>query len=134
MPSTPEWVRAFVAARMDSAAARSRIDAEEVARIGGIRLYGTIGGEGILRPDGSVWFYEVKRVTPEEYGWRRATYLEGLGAIVLGIEHFPELRRLLPERPSGEPDCRACHGTGEVIARLQCPTCMGLGWVPKEAA
>jgi hypothetical protein len=129
-----DWLSDYVVSHMTEDAAGSQIDAAAVAKSGGIRLYGTIGGEAILKPDGSVWFFELSNTTPEEYGWRQANYLERLGSIVLGLKRFPELDRLLPKRPNGEPDCRGCHGTGLILKTLQCPTCVGLGWVPKEAA
>jgi len=114
---------------MDVISRRDPKGAAEVERQGGIRLYGTIGGEAVLRPDGSIWFNELVRINPEEYSWRPATPREGIGALLLATSQFPELRELLPERRPDAPDCATCHGAGRVMQDLLCPACHGLGWL-----
>ena len=50
-----------------------------------------------------------------------------LVALVAAAERFPELKQLLPTRPSGASDCSACAGTGRLLG-ARCGSCFGLGW------
>src|SRR6266576_6587782 len=133
--STPEWIDPYVRERVAAeiaSAPQHRAWIEEQNRI---TLYGTIGHHAILRPDGSVWFYEVvnRPARPDTYQWRRAEGLERIGALSLGLKRFPELAALLPQRPRTAPDCPRCKGHGE-IGGVVCPDCASLGWVPEGAA
>ena len=54
--------------------------------------------------------------------------------LVIGAERYPELRQLLPTRPSSARDCPHCKGTGWLImndkpAGFRCGHCYALGWV-----
>ena len=64
-----------------------------------------MGGALLLRPDGEVLclpWGELEKLAPEsDAGWR-------LTALVVGADKYPELRPLLPVRPSGTADCEAC--------------------------
>jgi hypothetical protein len=92
-----------------------------------------MGGALLLRPDGEVLclpWGELEKLAPEsDAGWR-------LTALVLGADKYPELRPLLPVRPSGTADCEACKGGGRI--RIEgsgnrrgpiCGRCLGLGWL-----
>ena len=50
-----------------------------------------------------------------------------LVARVAAAERFPELRQLLPTRPTGAADCSVCGGTGRLLI-ARCGSCFGLGW------
>jgi len=98
----------------------------------GMLLYGTIGHEAYLRPDGTVWYHAAVdwRNDHETYEWHQADDCERWGALVIATRRHPELRELLPRRPNATADCVRCHGTGEVPPKVQCSDCCGLGWVP----
>jgi hypothetical protein len=101
--------------------------------LGALYLYGTIGSEAVLLPDGRMRIWNADR-WPESgaYTERDARPLERIGSLVLGARKRPQLRELLPTRPPGTPDCLECGGTGDwrVGKGILCPTCEGLGWVP----
>ena|SRR5437899_9830641 len=42
---------------------------------------------------------------------------------------YPEITRLLLERPVSGVDCPECSGTGANRSNLECGQCHGLGWV-----
>ena len=101
--------------------------------LGALYLYGTIGSEAVLLPDGRVRIWNADQWPESDaYTERDATPLERIGSIVLGARRLPQLRALLPERPAGTPDCACCAGTGDYphAKGILCPTCEGLGWVP----
>ena len=128
-----DWLSTFVLSRMsDAARAGPRAEAW-VNESGGMILYGSIGVEAVLRPDGSVWLYELEELD-QEGTWRQATDNERMGALVIGARRIPEIRRLIPARPTSSPDCSRCAGTGNLIANVICPECSGLGWVSEGAA
>jgi hypothetical protein len=80
-----------------------------------------------LRPDGSVvrWNHDegdegpVREIDPF---WIRLTLHHA------GRDH-PRLAALIPPRPPGATDCRACGGSGDVagLPEMVCE-CGGLGW------
>ena len=54
--------------------------------------------------------------------------------VVMGVERYPELKPLLPIRPSASEDCPDCKGTGwfhvqEQRTHMRCGKCRALGWV-----
>jgi hypothetical protein len=106
---------------------------EAVAGSGAPPVYMDMGGALLLRPDGEVLclpWGELEKLAPEsDAGWR-------LTALVVGADKYPELRPLLPVRPSGTADCEACKGGGRI--RIEgsgnrrgpiCGRCYGLGWL-----
>ena len=114
-----------------------------VRQSGGVLLYRTIGSEGFLRPDGSVWIYEAENWGAQEEVrgvWREASREERWAGLVLGTARLPEVARLLPERPPGVPDCERCGGAGLTRSGagesgVICSRCWGLGWPhPPESA
>jgi hypothetical protein len=108
-------------------------DLTEAVRVSGaLPVYSDMGGTLLLRPDGEILFLdnESEHDAPQietDFGWRTA-------AVVVGVEKYPELRSLLPIRPSGTEDCEACAGRGRVRLgetdhRFLCGRCHGLGWL-----
>lgn len=53
-------------------------------------------------------------------------------ALIIGSDSYPELRELLPIRPSPAPVCPACDETGVDDDRGRCVVCHGLGWIPER--
>ena len=131
-----EWLPDFVQQRSAELAREQPHLKSSMEAAGGLLLYGTIGGEGYLRPDGSVWLNEVVDWVndPERSVWREASGNDRWGALVLGSRRLPELRQLLPARPAGTPDCSRCEGSGFVLGGVLCPDCAGLGWIAQGAA
>jgi hypothetical protein len=81
-----------------------------------------------IRPDGSFirWDHDDDRdsVTPlSDAYWQRM-------AICQGVKKYPELRALLPERPTTALTCEACGGSGQLNAAspVVC-RCGGVGWI-----
>jgi hypothetical protein len=107
------------------------IDAVRVS--GALPVYSDMGGTLLLRPDGEILFLDSNSGDDEppietDSGWR-------ITAVVVGAEEYPELRPLLPNRPSGTEDCAACAGLGrvrigETDRPILCGRCHGLGWLP----
>lgn len=101
--------------------------------MGALYLYGSIGSEAVLLPDGTVrvWWADTWSES-DGYTEREATPTERVGSLVLGARRYPELRELLPPRPPDTPDCAECGGVGEYpyAKGVLCPKCQGLGWVP----
>lgn len=96
-------------------------------------LFGTIGAEAYLRPDGSVRIYHDFGEGREEWGWKEASDIERMQAIVIASERHPELRRLIPIRPDQAVNCDPCHGSGYLWQSIHCGHCGGLGWL-RDAA
>jgi hypothetical protein len=108
------------------------IDAEAAAH-GAIALIGTLGALWMLRPDGSLWNVDDDTGVP-------LTPLpehEHTLAIVYGVERYPWLAEVLPQRPTEPTNCKRCGGRGaypvESTPRggttILCADCSGLGWV-----
>ena len=105
------------------------------ARQGAIALMGTMTDLWVLRPDGTFWSvdFENDDKPPEPLAAS-----EHVRAIAYGVQRFPWLEELLPQRPSGATDCPNCEGLGGLPVppsfnlppvRLLCFECDGLGWV-----
>ena len=131
-----DWLAAFVHQRIEEVAREAPHLRAAMDEAGGILLFGTIGGEAFLRPDGSVWYHwAVDWVhDPEHYEWSEATGKDRWGALVLGARRMPELKQLLPRRSPDSPDCSRCVGSGLVLVGVLCPDCGGLGWIAEGAA
>ncbi len=97
-------------------------------------LLGTMGIEVALKPDGSVWVREEDIGATVRQPWRIASAQERLGFLHDASAKWPELRSLVPARPSGAPSCDRCNGSGYVIQRIICPGCRSLGWLVESAA
>jgi len=138
----PDWLPAYVRGHMARIVRQDPVMRTWIQEANGITLFGSIGMEAVLRPDGSVWYYEVVDWPKDErYEWREVSGNERWTALVCRIKRFPELRELLPKRPPGTPDCRRCEGRGELYFEGQgqryggiaCPDCGKLGWVTSAA-
>jgi hypothetical protein len=53
--------------------------------------------------------------------------------LVIASERIPELRSLLPPRPTDAIDCARCSGSGWFLGGVVCPDCDGLGWIATPA-
>jgi hypothetical protein len=104
-----------------------------VRESGALPVYVDVGGALLLRPDCEILLLPSDSIeTPViefDPRWR-------LTAIVVGAEKYPELKPLLPARPTGIGDCEWCDGRGRI--RLGdskhrrgpiCGRCYGLGWL-----
>lgn len=102
-------------------------------------LFGTLGFEAIMRPDGSVLV-----AADEHWGepnapsppWRMATERERTLSIVAARDHWPEVAGLLPDRPSGVKECPECQGRGAIPIQqtsILCSSCGALGWINEPA-
>lgn len=91
-----------------------------------------------IRPDGEVIFiddesYEVREVEDER--------VRNLG-LFQGSRRDPDLRCLVPLRPTDASDCPDCHGAGKLpfrgdhahLAEVVICSCGGLGWEPASPA
>ena len=141
----PPWLPTFVRARMDQAALEQPKSADWLREAGGILLYGSIGSEAYLRPDGTVWYYSaVDWVNdPDKYEWHEGRGTERWAALGLGSRRMPELKALLPVRTPDAANCPRCEGRGEICISRQpdgqdrgivCPECGALGWITTGAA
>ena len=85
-----------------------------------------------LRSDGSAFYVDEEEPGSDALPGIRDDK-RALMAVVLGSERFPELRALLPERSSADPDCPSCGGSGRLPVggkpHLLCAACGVLGWV-----
>jgi hypothetical protein len=83
-------------------------------------------GDLCLTTEGAVLFYDEQseQVRPEtDDCWI-------IAAALSAAEKYPELRVILPHRPSMAATCALCSGTGRLLdTSIRCGTCFGLGWV-----
>ena len=131
--SVPPELSAFIAARIArypiEAPEQARWESPYVADFGALPLYlgwtETIG----IRVDGEL----VSWSTEGEYAGVRSIEdrLWVLSALVVGMERYPELRRLLPERPTGAIDCRCSSHPRSASGEILCGECGGIGWLPE---
>ena len=95
-------------------------------------LFGTLGTEAVLRGNGEVWVRpddQWDNPAAPEPTWRLADERERTSALVIAGERLPEVRSLLPARPSEATTCGRCSGTGYFIDGVVCPDCGALGWI-----
>jgi hypothetical protein len=89
-------------------------------------VYSGWTGDLCLTTEGAVLFhdYESEQVGPEtDDRWI-------IAAALSAVEKYPELRVILPQRPSTAATCAICSGTGRLLdTSVHCGTCFGLGWV-----
>src|SRR3954470_18356354 len=120
------WFAELQRAQLAALDAINPASAQLVRARDAVYLYGTIGSEAVLLRNGEVrvWWAE-SWPTSEEYSERVGAPRERIAAIALGARHYPQLRDLLPTRPSGAPACAACGGAGFVGGGdgIVCPTC-----------
>jgi hypothetical protein len=121
------WLRKFVERQMATQASEDPATARLLAEAGGMRLFGTIGAEVFLRPDGTTVAL-IEGAVGEPDRWQGHTEADRISALVIALKRFPELGRLLPIRPESASDCPACAAAGRIHG-VVCGACSGLGWV-----
>jgi hypothetical protein len=118
--SSQQRIRRRLAEYLTDPAAEHR---EVASRFGALPVYADMGGTLFITPSLQILTMRhdegamSEECSPE---WR-------LAAPVAAVERFPELRQLLPTRPSGSLDCSVCAGTGRLLG-ARCGSCIGLGW------
>jgi hypothetical protein len=97
---------------------------------GGLPVYADIGGALAITPEGEIRLYdhETKEVSASvDAKWRRV-------ALTHAAEKYPSLADLRPVTPADAIGCPHCNGTGRLLnERLRCATCVGTGWLYREA-
>ncbi len=120
------WLQAFVEGQIAVQVAMDPATAHLLAEAGGMHLYGTVGADVFLRPDGT-----TVALIEGAYGmpafWEVDTGSEHIASLVIASKRFPVLARLLPARPETAVDCPSCAAAGRVHG-IVCGTCNGLGW------
>ena len=131
-----EWLPEYVQKKMAELVAASPQLRASLEDAGGVLLYSNVGIESYLRPDGTVWMHHAPDWTnrPDHYEWREARGNERWAALVVGTRRMPELKRLLPRRPSHAVSCSRCGGAGFLLGGLVCEACGALGWNAEGAA
>src|SRR5258706_15444888 len=127
----PTWLADFVATQIAAQSARDASLRKLTREAGGMRLFGTIGAEVFLRPDGTTVSL-IEGESSDDSTWSEDSLMDHYAALAIGKRHYPELAALLPVRPPQASDCTACVGTGS-IRGIVCARCSGLGW-PVDAA
>jgi hypothetical protein len=125
------WLREFVERQMSAQASEDPVAAPLLAAAGGMRLFGTIGAEVFLRPDGTTVAL-IEGAAGEPDRWQGDNEADRISALVIALKRFPELARLLPSRPEAASECPACAATGRIHG-VVCGACSGLGWVNAPA-
>lgn len=98
-----------------------------------IPLFADMGGVCGVLPDGSVVEMAWDAAAPRPVVDKRLRDI----ALLLGAKRYPEIRDIIPARPSGAKDCEQCAGTGTLsvngreVSGVACK-CGGLGWIPPD--
>ena len=122
-----DWLAEYVREQTRAVALRFPDRAVDMEKARALLLYVTIGHAAYLRADGTVLLQDA------EDQWTEASGKERWGSLVLGAQHFPELRRLLPKRADGAISCVTCAGSS-CVQGVVCWNCGGLGWTGEGAA
>jgi hypothetical protein len=87
----------------------------------------------LLRPDGEV--ISIDSLDSIEIERSRESY-HLLRILAWGIERYPALASLIPERPPEAEDCPLCGGSGTNVSvagnEITCVWCSGLRWAVEE--
>ena len=97
-------------------------------KVEAIDLCGGPGRGYVLRPDGSIWAWDL-----EFEGHQAVDDREATRAICIAVQRIPELRSALLDRGPTATECEGCGGHGFVDLGdhprwLVCVSCDGLGW------
>jgi hypothetical protein len=111
------WIERLYQAQLTYFDQRNPSQARWLREAGGFLLFGTIGSEAVLRPDGSVWICAADNWDDPSpnWEWHEARGVDRWGALVLGAERVPEVAQLLPERPGTSPTCARCAGRSYIL-------------------
>ena len=121
-----DWLQDFVARHTAGQGSRDAALKHLLQQAGGMRLFGTMGADVFLRPDGSTVSLIEGSGTESDH-WHDDTADERIAALVIALDRYPELASLLPSRPNDAQDCAGCQGSGRIHA-IVCAKCNGLGW------
>jgi hypothetical protein len=117
-----------VRAKLDALLRSGSDEERKVARAtNALPVYFDLGGALAFTPGGVLLRYnwEAEQAAPEKDDrWL-------ILAAVSAAEKYPDLRKMLPERPPTAKACSLCSGTGRVFwLKAFCGNCCGLGWMP----
>ena len=126
------WFQERFAEQLHEYEDRNPAMAALIRRLEVIYLFGTIGIEAVLKPDGRVLVMADEHFDqpfpPVEPAWRPATEHERTAALVIARNRIPEVAELLPRRPPNAGNCPVCRGKGWLVQEVVCMDCGGLGW------
>jgi hypothetical protein len=131
-PELSKQIAARIADYVDPAPALYNIQ-EAVTKLGALPILSDWGGCSAIRPDGEI--IVILADAPEEWYVESDQRLRN-SAIYQGSLIYPELKELVPERPSSARVCPDCQGTGThpINDQLEHKICLcwcgGLGWIP----
>jgi hypothetical protein len=113
-----------------------RGERELATRLGALPIYADQRGCYALRPNGQLLFvpngpggFDSTTWTDKvEPTWRQI-------ALASAAHRYPEFKVLLPQRATGDADCKECGAVGlrfspEAPHGQLCSGCLGLGWRP----
>jgi hypothetical protein len=125
--STSEWLRYWVEYQIAKHRGTSTSATVQVPSGEALYLYGSIGLDTAITPDGEIW---IDTSSESVSLWRVATSLERTSILVSAQRlRFPELIVLLPLKPANATECPQCNGTGHIYRNLVwCGACGSLGW------
>jgi hypothetical protein len=133
--SVPAELAAFLQARIADYAAEApeplRWAAPFVTEIGALPLYFGWTETIALRPDGQLVCWSTEGHDAEVRPLHDGAWV--LPALVAGADRYPELRELLPERPSDAVECPCRKHPLFASRQIPCGRCGGLGWLATEA-
>src|SRR5262249_11037185 len=107
--------------------------------VAALPIYSDYRRHVLLRPDGQLLVVDRGRHARETRAIATSaeSRLRTL-ALIAAAEAYPELRSLLPPRPSNTRDCFTCAGRAFIGGtgtphRIRCAQCSGLGWVDRDS-
>jgi hypothetical protein len=131
-PDQAVWLADFVRSHSVNGRGFESIPSKDWINEGFMYLSGSIGYDIFLRANGEVWSYEDDENDLEGSPvWHQLKDNERTLAFVIAARRYPELSRLLPEKPEASHLCELCNGTGWHIL-TGCIKCGGLGWIPDD--
>jgi DnaJ-class molecular chaperone len=125
------WLDEFVASQIAAQRSADPRLTPVLTQARGMRLFGTMGGEVFLRPDGSVVAL-IEGAPGEPERWEEQSESDRIYALIVSLKRFPELEQLLPRRSPTADECSSCAGTGRIHG-VVCSICSGLGWIRGQA-
>lgn len=102
-----------------------------IARLQALHIGCDMWSNYYLRPNGEVVVVGDELDHPDVDTIRNDS-ISVLKTLVWGAQRYPELRQLLPLRPSGAANCPCRKHPAFAEGRVLCPECGGLGWLPPD--